>query len=76
MEKESKNKQNPKNLKEHLSCLMEMKIHGGGKIDGYLQFLTHTGETRFPIFACGSLPKLCHFVNRLDGTLTLTLEIV
>jgi len=46
------------------------------KIEDYLRFLTHAGETRFPIFACGNLGKLCHFVNRLDGVLTLTLEIV
>ena len=48
----------------------------GEKIVDYLQFLTHAGETRFPIFAWGNLRKLGHFVNRLDGVLTLTLEIV
>ncbi len=46
------------------------------KIEDYLRFLTRAGETRFPIFACGNLPKLCYFVARLDGMLTLTLEIV
>ncbi len=45
------------------------------KIEDYLRFLTHAGETRFPIFAWESLPKLGHFVNRLDGALTLTLEL-
>ncbi len=30
------------------------------KIEEYLQFLIHAGETRFPIFARG---KLSHFVN-------------
>ena len=43
------------------------------KIEDYLRFLTHAGETRFPIFACGNLRKLSHFVNRLDGVLTLTI---
>jgi len=43
------------------------------KIEDYLRFLTHAGETRFPIFACGNLGKLCHFVARLSGVLTLTM---
>ena len=46
------------------------------KIEDYRRFFTHAGETRFPIFACRSLRKLGHFVNRLDGALSLTLEIV
>ena len=46
------------------------------KIEDYLRFLNHAGETRFPIFACESLRKLSHFAARLDGVLTLTLEIV
>ena len=46
------------------------------KIEDYLRFLTHAGETRFPIFAWESLGKLSHFVNRMRLMLTLTLEIV
>ena len=47
------------------------------KIEDYLRFLAHAGETRKRgIFACGNLGKLGHFVARLDGVLTLTLEIV
>ena len=40
----------------------------GEKIEDY-----HGGETRFPIFACKSLPKLGHFVNRMWLMLTLTI---
>ena len=29
------------------------------KIKDYLRFLTHAGETRFPIFAWGNLRKFC-----------------
>ena len=46
------------------------------KIEDYLRFLTHAGEMRVPIFAWGSLRKLSHFVARLSGEVTLTLEIV
>ena len=46
------------------------------KIEDYLRFLTHAGATRFSIFACESLPKLCHFVNTMSPMLTLTLKIV
>ena len=48
-------------------------LHCREKIEDYLRFLTHPGETRFPIFACESLQKLCHFVARLSGVLTLTM---
>ena len=47
-----------------------------GKIEDYLRFVTLAGETRFPIFACESLPKLGHFVNRMSPMLTLTMYIV
>ena len=30
----------------------------GKKIEDYLRFLTHAGETRFPIFVWGQFPKL------------------
>ena len=33
------------------------------KMEDYLQFFTHAGESRFPIFAWESLRKLGHFVN-------------
>ncbi len=33
------------------------------KIEEYLRFLIHAGETRFPVFAWGNLSKLSHFVN-------------
>ena len=46
------------------------------KIKDYLRFWTHAGETRFPIFAWGSLGKWIHFVNFMGLMLTLTLEIV
>ena len=46
------------------------------KIEDYLRFLTHAGETRFPIFAWGNLRKLSHSLARLSGVVTLTLEIV
>ena len=46
------------------------------KIEDYLRFLTHAGETRFPIFAWGNLRKLCHFVIFMGLMLTLTLKIV
>ena len=46
------------------------------KVEDYLRFLTHAGETRFPIFACESLQKLNHFVIFMDLMLTLTLKIV
>ena len=52
------------------------KITSREKIEDYLQFLTYAGETRFSIFAWESLGKLSHFVNCLDGVLTITLEIV
>ena len=48
----------------------------GKKIEDYLQFFTHAGETRFPIFAWESLPKLSHFVIFMWLMLTLTLKIV
>ena len=57
-----------------------VKISGGKvdreKIEDYLRFLTHDGETRFPIFACKSLQKSCHFVNIISLMLTLTLKKV
>ena len=46
------------------------------KIEDYLQFLTCAGESRFPIFACGNLGKLGHFVIFMELMLTLTLKIV
>ena len=43
------------------------------KIEDYLRFLTHAGETRFSIFAWESLRKLCHFVIFMGLMLTLTI---
>ena len=48
----------------------------GKKIEDYLRFLTLAGETRFPIFARGSLAKLGYFVNIMGLMMTLTLIIV
>ena len=57
-----------------------VKISGGKvdreKIEDYLRFLTHDGETRFPIFAWGNLQKLSHFENFMSPTLKLTIKIV
>ena len=46
------------------------------KIDDYLRFLTHAGETRFPILACESLSNLSHYVSCIGLMLTSTLKIV
>ena len=59
-----------------LPALGVLFVSNREKIEDYLRFLTHAGETRFPIFAWGSLRKLSHFVNRMSLMLTLTLEIV
>ena len=45
------------------------------RIEDYLRFFTRVEEKRFPIFAYGSLGKLCHFVNMMGRMLTLTLKI-
>ena len=47
-----------------------------GKIEDYLRFLTHAGETRFPNFAWESLRKLGHFGVRMKLMLTKTLKIL
>ena len=41
-----------------------------------IRFLICAGKTRFPIFACGSLKKLGHFLIFMRLMLTLTLKIV
>ena len=40
------------------------------KIEDYLRFFTHAGETSFPIFARGTLAKLSHFRARMRLMLT------
>ena len=42
------------------------------KIEEYLRFFTHAGQTRFPIFAWGNLQKLSRFRPRMGLMLTLT----
>ena len=37
--------------------VLELKLE---KIEEYLRFLTHAGETKFPIFDWGNFWKLCH----------------
>ena len=47
-----------------------------GKIEDYLRFLTHAGETRFPNFAWESLRKFCHLGDPIWLMLKITLKIV
>ena len=46
-----------------MSLKAEMQSDDREKIEDFLRFFTHAGETRFPIFAWGNLQKLSHFVN-------------
>ena len=53
--------------------IISINYYNREKIEDYLRFLTPAGETRFLIFAYGSLGM---FVNFMRLMLTLTLKIV